>query len=642
MVNPHQRYRIETELISALLLAIMILIIYQQVRCNGYIDFDDNKYIVENANLHKGLSFQSVKWALTSCDIDYWHPLTWVSHMIDFSLFGFNAAMHHMVNVLFHLLNAILLFLFLFRGTGFAGKSALVAGLFAVHPLNVESVAWLAERKNVLSTFFWMLCLISYCHYTKRPGWVRYLSTLFLFCLGLMCKPTVVTLPFILFILDYWPLTRFQFSFINGWKIVTKGSIRLPVLVLEKVPFIIISAAVVAFFILQIQNVSDAPSLSPALKSSNALISYVTYLGKAAWPANLSIFYPYPESVPVLRVLAATFFLLFVTFFMIKMAVSKPYMIVGWLWYLGTLIPVLGIVQNGLWPAVADRFVYVPMIGILIITVWGISDGLKIRWINTKICVGVAISMIFGLLIMTSAAQVRNWKNSKTIFEHAVNVTKNNWLAHNQLGTILAREDDLDQAVLHLSKAVMLKSDSTLPLFNLAGVYKEKGDSDTAMYYYRQLLKIKPDHSDARNNIGVLLYEKGDLPNAERQYKVAIAANPQNAKAHCNFANLLSEQGNLDEAMLHYLKAIRIDAHDADFQYNLGGVLLKQKRRKEAMFRFSEAIKINPGYAPAYYQIGLLFMYLGDQRSARIFFEKTIQLDRHFTKAKDYLDQLNQ
>jgi protein O-mannosyl-transferase len=636
MSFPSKR-NLKAELIVSLLLAMIILVTYRQVQYNDFIDFDDNAYVTENVNLHKGISFESITWALTSCDVDYWHPLVWLSHMIDFRLFGSHPRMHHFVNLLFHFLNAALLFIFLYRGTGSAWKSALVSGLFAVHPLNVESVAWVAERKNVLSAFFWMLCLIAYGHYTRRPGRMRYLSVVFLFCLGLMCKPMLVTLPFVLFLLDYWPLSRFRLSSTEDRKVI-----NISALVLEKIPLMIISAMTIVFFMQRIGYSPGTGSLPLTLKISNALVSYVRYIWKLIWPADFSIFYPYPESIPTLRVFMAGVFLLFITFLMAKKAKSKPYMIVGWLWYLGTLIPVMGIVQIGLWPAFADRFVYLPMIGLLIMAVWGISDWIQIRWIYQKIMVVVATAAIFGFLMTASSAQVQNWKNGKVLFEHAVDATRNNWLAHSQLGAVLAREGDQTQAIFHLKKAALLKPDYILPLYNLAGVYKERGDDNAAMFYYRQVLKIKPNHSDARNNIGVLLNAKGDVDGAMRQYRIALKANPENARPHCNIANLLSDKGRLDEAVFHYLEAIRIDPDEADFHYNLGGVLLKQKRSKEAMFRFSEAIRIDPAYAPAYYQIGLLFVQLGENKTARSFFEKTIQLDPHLKEAKHYLDALGQ
>ena len=367
----HAKNRPRSEFIVCLFLVVITIMAYRQLPSHDILSFDDNAYITQNIHVHEGITRENIAWAFRSVDFAYWHPLTWLSHMFVFQIFGMNPFMHHLINLFLHIANILLLFIVLKRMTGSLWRSAFVAALFALHPLNVESVAWASERKNVLSTFFWMLTMLTYVRYAECPGFYRYLMTFFVFALGLMAKPMLVTLPFVLLLLDYWPLCRFKLSQSGGMghgfsQSIPSGSRWSPVLrlVLEKVPFLSLSAVCIYLSSLSVQHlgiVISTASVPMKLRIYNALVSYVSYIKKMVWPHNLAVYYPYPESIPFWKVAGSVSFLVCVSILVFRALRSKPYLAVGWLWYIGTLVPAIGLTQAGLWPAIADRFSYVPM-----------------------------------------------------------------------------------------------------------------------------------------------------------------------------------------------------------------------------------------------------------------------------------------
>jgi hypothetical protein len=388
------------ELLISLLLICITLALYGQVLNHQFVYFDDTLYVTENRHIQEGLTLESVIWALTATDISYWQPMTLFSLVLDYEIFGLNPRGFHLTNLLLHTLNALFLFLVLRRMTGSLWQSAFVATLFAIHPLNVESVAWVVERKNVLSTFFWMLTMLSYVYYSERPSLSRYLLTLLLFALGLMAKPMLVTLPFVLLLLDYWPLGRLQLGDLGKnlepqshreTQSGSQGSLVFR-LVLEKVPFFVFSMGSIYMSLWSVQSpgsvATNTVMMSMSLRFTNALVSYVSYIGKMIWPRNLAVFYPPPEILPWWQAVAAAFFLILVSVLVLRQLRRRPYLLMGWLWYLGTLIPVIGLVQVGLWPALADRFVYVPLVGLFIIAAWGVPDLLG-KWRHRKLIITV-------------------------------------------------------------------------------------------------------------------------------------------------------------------------------------------------------------------------------------------------------------
>ena len=558
-----------------LILIAAVLFVYWQVGDHEFINYDDNVYITDNAQVQKGLTSTGLIWAFTTSHTGNWHPLTWISHMLDCELYGLNPKGHHLTNVLLHTANAILLFVVLRWMTGAIWRSGLVAALFALHPLHVESVAWAAERKDVLSTFFWMLTMVAYISYVNRPSGKRYVLILATFFLGLMAKPMLVTLPFVLLLLDYWPLNRFQprattASAVNQpvglWSFGDGKSLTLKA-VIEKVPLLLMSLLSCLVTVMAQQKAGAVSTLEIVpfkLRIANGLVSYVAYMGKMIWPLDLAVFYPYPASeLHIWEPAAAGLFLLIVSTVALWGAHRCRYVLVGWLWYLGTLVPVIGLVQVGE-QAMADRYTYVPLIGLFIVVVWGFADLVK-RWRALRLMASVTAVVMVLALMVGSWLQVGYWKNSIQLFKHALDVTSNNYVAHYTLGNALAAQG------------------------NLAG----------AISQYHKALEITPDFAEAHNNLGNALAMQGNLTGAISQYLRVLQLNPDHAEAHRNLAVGLDRQGKHQEALQHYVEALRISPHDAQSHNNLGVALAEQGRFKEAVAQFTEALRIDPNFMEA-------------------------------------------
>lgn len=570
-------FNIRFEILVCLFLTITTLIVYLQVRNYEFINFDDDIYITENYHVGKGVNTEGIKWAfgLVEKNKTYWHPLTWLSHMIDVQLYGMNAGCHHLTNLLFHIVNSLLLFIVFYQMTGALWRSAFVAALFALHPINVESVAWVAERKNVLSTLFWILTIIAYAYYTKQPGYLRYLTVVFIFLLGLMAKPILVTLPCVLLLLDYWPLGRIRIGLVAGnqdekkKKSIISRFRASPSLYLfvEKIPLFMLSAFSIIISSSSIQGLGMVISKESApvnLRIANALVSYIKYIGKMLWPKNLAVLYPYPDMLPKWQSISALLLIIFASFLIIRRITTIPYLTVGWLWYLGTLVPVIGIVQVGLWPAMADRWAYVPFIGLFIIIAWGTPELLKKLRYN-KVIVTIGIIALLPILMSATHFQTQYWSNSFSLFEHTLSVTANNYVAYNQTGRAL----------------------------------EVRGENEEAARYYYKALQIKPNYGHALNNIGNILIRKGRSEEAIKNYSEAIRINPGNAKAYNNLGVALIQSGRLDEAIPLLRTALRIKSRYAEAYNNLGVAMVKKGRVEKAIIFFKEALRIMPDYAEA-------------------------------------------
>jgi len=593
MFNAKNRTRLE--FIVILILVLITIVAYWQLPGHDFLRFDDKRFITKNIHVHKGITWESIAWAFSITDYDYWHPLTWLSHILAFQLFGLKASMHLLINLFLHIANILLLFIVLKRMTGFLWRSAFVAALFALHPLNVESVAWASECKNVLSTFFWMLTMFTYARYTERPGFYRYLLTFLVFALGLMAKPMLVTLPFVLILLDYWPLCRFKLfqSGVMGHEIrqsILYGSRWSPVLrlVLEKVPFLFLSAICIYLSSLSVQRlgiVISTASVPMKLRIYNALVSYVSYIKKMVWPHNLAVYYPYPESIPFWEVAGAALFLLCVSIFVFRALRSKPYLAVGWLWYIGTLIPAIGLIQAGLWPAIADRFSYVPLIGLFIVIAWGIPD-LVARWRYKKIV--LAITAILLLLTFTTETwfQNRYWQNSVTLFTHSVNVTPNNFVAHNILGNTLEKQGKLIEAISHYAEALKINSNYAEAHNNLGYTLTRLKHYKEAIYQYNEALRINPTYTDAHNNLGTALLHQGNEKAAIYHYYEVLKSNPKYAGAYYNLGKISLNQGKTEEAINLYRKALTFEPEMIQALYNLSWIFATHKDK-----RFRNGIK---------------------------------------------------
>jgi Flp pilus assembly protein TadD len=564
-------------------LAAATLIAFEPLRYNSFVDLDDTLYVTENPNIKNGLSLQSVLWAFTHSHAAFWHPLTSLSHILDCELFDLNPLGHHITSLLLHIANTLLLFMAMQNMTNAVWQSAFVAAVFALHPLHVESVAWVSERKDVLSGFFWMLTIIAYLHYLKNPNIKRYLLTLLSFILGLMSKPMVVTLPFVLLLLDYWPLKRTE-----------NPKLGIAHLVLEKVPFFVLSAAaaVIAFLFQQKEGALPDVNLLPInTRIANALISYISYLTKTFWPDRLAVFYPYPaDTIPIWQALFSFLLLLGLSVLVVRLAKNHKYLPVGWFWYLGTLLPVIGLVQVGT-HSMADRYTYLPLIGIFIIIAWGAAE-LFAKWRFRKIALSIFASAIFTALVVLTRTQVKYWHDSVTLFEHTVRVTNNNYTIDNNLGVALQARGRLDEAISHFRMALQSNPEYFNAYYNLANALKAQGKLDEAVSYYYQALKIKPDDAGVHNNLGTALQARGRLDDAVDQYQKALQIQPDLPSAHNNLGSIFLMQRKPDDAVVHLRQALLLNPENPETYYNLSIALQLQGNLEQAITAAQKALDL--------------------------------------------------
>jgi hypothetical protein len=512
------------------LLMVAILVLYWRVINYEFVNYDDDLYITENLYVQKGVTWEGTKWAFSFNNVVYFHPLSWLSHMLDVQLFGMAPGLHHLTSVLFHIANTILLYLFFNRMTGAAWRSALVAMLFAVHPINVESVAWVAERKSVLSAFFWMLTMYSYIRYVEQPGVLRYLWILIFFSLGLMGKPMLVTLPFVLLLLDFWPLDRIN---LQTHRNTDQGKANAGILaifqtnirnrfILEKIPLFAVSLVAIFISSIAVERLGITLSYESkpiSLRLSNAVVSYFKYLAKIFWPSDLTFLYPYPRTLPTLQIIGSALILICITTGVLMKLRKAPFLGVGWFWYLGTLIPVTGLIQAGFWPAMADRFAYLPTIGIFIIVVWGIS-GLVKNWRFEKKLLSAAAVVTTIMLMTATWVQLGFWRNSNVLFKHALEVTENNYLVHNNLGNIYFRQGELDKAIHHYSESLRINPSFALAHNNLGAAMLRSGKIEEAIFHFRQAIILEPGNIDAQRNLKKLLKFKDLKLKAQQQQKL--------------------------------------------------------------------------------------------------------------------------
>jgi tetratricopeptide (TPR) repeat protein len=570
-----------TRLRISLFLLVAVLAVFWPVQDHGFVNFDDGTYICNNSQVRNGLTWRGVAWAFTTTHANFWHPLTWLSHMLDCELYGLNPAGHHLTNLLLHMANALLLFLVFHRMTHAVWKSAFVAALFALHPLHVESVAWASERKDVLSTLFWILTMGTYASYVKAPGLKRYLLVLVCFVLGLMAKPMLVTLPFVLLLLDYWPLGRWPFKLlahaqppqIEHLDHVNDQGKRVTHLLVEKGPLLVLAVvfSIVAFLAQEHGGATKSFASFPMeVRVANALLSYVGYMGKMLWPKNLAVFYPHPGiTVTMWQAAPAGLLLVALSILTIRLAKGHPYLPVGWLWYLGTLVPVIGLVQVGD-HAMADRYTYVPLIGLFIVMAWGLPDILA-KWPHRRAAIATLTAGLLAALMICSRLQVRYWQDSITLFQHALCVAPDNPPAHTNLGVAFAGQ----------------------------------GEAEKAIWHYAEALRIEPNYLEARINLGGALAGQGKLEEAIAHYLEALRIKPDFADAHYNMGNALARRGRLADAIAHYSEAVRIKPDDAEAHNNLGIALASRERTADAVVHFHEALRIRPGFAEARHNLTL-------------------------------------
>jgi tetratricopeptide (TPR) repeat protein len=530
--------------------------VYSQVRHFDFVNFDDPEYIGGNSHVRAGLTWAGIKWAFTSTAAANWFPLTWISNMAGYQIFGLDSGWHHAINVLFHCVSCMLLLAALRRMTGALWPSAFVACVFALHPLHVESVAWVAERKDVLCAFFWCLTMWCYARYVERPAKWAYAWVVLAFCGGLMSKAMIVTLPAVLLLLDFWPLRR-------PWR---------RALLWEKLPLLALAGGVGVLTLVSQQQghaVRPLTALPLAVRVANAAWTYVAYIGRMFWPARLAVYYPYSHLIAAWRLVVAAIVLVGVTYGAVRWRREYPYAAVGWFWYLGSLLPVIGLIQVG-GQASADRYTYLPSIGLTIVLAWAMADLVKRYPQARKMVMGVAVAAVIVCLVLT-AIQTSYWANSGSLFQHAVDVTTDNYIADN----------------------------------NLADYYLTQMRTEDARAPVLEALRLNPYYPEAHVNLATILRRTGQMGESEHQYREAIQLQPINPSAHAGYGALLLQEGRAGEAAGEFAQAVQLQPEDAEAHYNLGRVLAAVGRFDQGMAELNEAIRLRPDYADAYHSLGV-------------------------------------
>jgi len=589
-----------------LVLAAITFAVFGQTLHHQFVNYDDNKYVYDNPMVARGLTLNGAAWAF-SFHAHNWHPLTWLSHMLDCQLYGLQPGGHHLTNVLLHTGTVIALFLVLRQMTGALWRSAFVAAVFAIHPLRVESVAWVAERKDVLSGLFFVLTIGAYVRYARRPGsWERYGLVVFLFILGLMSKPMLVTLPLVLLLLDYWPLQRKEAA----------GK-----LLLEKLPFLVLSAAAcVVTFLAQKGAIQSSETFSLPLREGNALVSGKLYLDEMAYPAGLALFYPFPNVQLVSKVALAGMILAGFSVVVWRERRKQPWLLMGWLWYLVMLLPVVGIIQVGR-QAHADRYTYLPQIGIYVAVTWLVAG-----WVGQRLAASLMV-VVIAVLMFCAWKQTAYWRDSETLWLRTLACTANNDLAHYALGNDLYERGKLDEAITQYQAALQIRPHYADAENNLGLVLYAKGNVDEAIAHYQTALQIRPRYAEAHNNLGVALLQKGNVDEAMAHYQAALQIRPDYVEARNNLDAALLKAGKADDAIAHYQEVLKINPSYANAHYDLGNVLDQKGRTDEAIAQYRQALQINPAYAEARNSLGRALCIKGNMEEGIAQFQQALQIN---------------
>lgn len=599
-----------TDVLICAALLIAILAVYSQVRGFDFLNYDDQDYVTKNAHVISGLNADSLAWALTSTDFANWFPLTRVSHVADVQMFGLDAGAHHVTNVVLHAITALLLFALLKRITRTTWPSAFVAFVFAIHPLHVESVAWISERKDVLSALFWILTLWAYILYIQRPNPLRYAAIIVLFCCGLMSKPMIVTLPFTLLLIDYW--------------------IKRKPAILEKIPLFALSiASAVATFLIQQRGgaVSTFAQIPLAGRIGNALAAYCAYLVQFLWPANLAVFYPFTPQ-PLWIVLASAIVLLAIT----AVAIRSRDLLTGWLWYLITLLPVIGLIQVG-GQSHADRYTYIPLIGISIMLSFG-AAGLVAR--QPRLEKPVAALAIVACTAWTIVARINTayWRNSIDLFEHAAAVTDRNYIAYNNLGDALRSAGRSDESIRNFKTAVEIQPAFADAQDNLGEALLSEGRIDEAILHLTTAVRLDPESPEARVNLGTALGDNGKIADAEEQYRAALQLDPDSAQARRGLGNTLARNGRFAEAIAQYKEALRVTPNDADTHYDLGLAAAQMGDQNQAIAQFAEVVRLQPSSPEARFNLGAALVEVDRFEEAAAAFQDAVNLKPDYLRAR--------
>ncbi len=701
-------------------LALLVLVLFWPALQGGFVNYDDPDYLTANRQVQAGLTWASVQWAFTTGHASNWHPVTWLSHLLDWQLFGERPAGHHFTSILLHALNAALVFLAFRALTGTLWRSFAVAALFALHPLRVESVAWLSERKDVLSTAFWLLAMLAYAAYVKSAQRDRadapgrsflvnpyYLLTAFCLALGLMAKPMLVTLPCVLLLLDFWPLRRTRFLTANEAEaseskatlgpsesgVASDLERRPPArrepeqtsrragpeagvpLLVEKLPLfaLVIASSVITFLVQRAGGaVSPLSGLPLTARLANAVVSYARYLAKGLWPTDLAVLYPHPGHWPVAVVVGCGVLLAAFTVGALWLRRRQPWLAVGWFWYLGTLVPVIGIVQVGI-QSMADRYTYVPMLGIALAVVWGAFE-LAARSQGWRAAGAVLTVLYAALCLVLTREQITFWRDSETLFRRTVAVTKNNYLAYNNLGFDFSSQGRLQEAremyerslainpnyeearnnlgyalaklgrpaeaIPHYEAALRLKPTLAEAHNNLGNAFADLGRVDEAVARYRRALELNPEHADANNNLGIALAMQGQFDEAIQHLEKSLRLKPKNASAHGNLGNAYAVQRKFDDAARHYAAALELNPNDAQTHNNLGNILAEQGKLPEALAQYEQALKLQAQNPEAQFNLGMVLLRQSKPIEALPHFREALRLKPDYADAKRQLEAL--
>jgi tetratricopeptide (TPR) repeat protein len=629
VVEPHSGWG---NVVVCILLALVVWAVFGQTRHFEFVNFDDGRLIYENAAIIHGLSWDGVIKAFTHINADEWWPLTTLSHMLDCQLYGLEPGGHHLTNVLLHAATAILLFLVFRNLTGAFWPSAFVAAVFAVHPLRVESVAWVTERKDVLSGLFFVLTLGAYARYVRRsevrsltsgldhlPSSNFYLLSLFFFALGLLSKTMLVTLPFVLLLLDYWPLRRVTS---DGWRVT---GIIWRRLIIEKLPFLLLSAAACAATILaQKGTIQTGLDLGFSARIGNAVVSYASYLGQMVYPFGLAVFYPHPGN----QLSGETVFWCLVILLLISGGVMRwqrvrPYLLVGWLWYLGMLVPVIGFLQVGI-QARADRYTYLPQLGLYIMVAWGAVDLCR-NWRWRRVVLPTAATLILTGLMFLAHVQTGYWRDSVSLWSHTLDCTSGNFLAHHTLGSALATQGKSDEAIPHYVAALRINPDYPDTHYNLGVALTRLGKRNEAVQHYERALQLKPDYAQAHNNLGLELAAQGKAAEARRHFEQALQFKPDYADAHHNLGFALFTHGKVNEAIPYYERALQLNPGDAETHEHLGLAYGRVGRIAEAEQEFRRVLQLKPE-ARTHLNLGRSLLQQGKPQAAAVEYEAAVRL----------------
>jgi Flp pilus assembly protein TadD len=612
-----------------LFLAAITWLVFGQTLRHEFINYDDEIYVYENPQVAAGLTLHGIIWTFTHVVCGNWHPLTVISHMVDCQLYGLRPAGHHFTNVLLHTIAVILLFLVLRQMTGALWRSAFVAAIFAIHPLHVESVAWVAERKDVLSAVLFMLTLGAYTRYVRTLSLTSYLIVLLLFALGLTAKPMLVTLPFVLLLLDYWPMKRFASETLAksnyGRRVEHLANVRR--IFLEKIPLLFLSAgSCLATVVAQHHFIDPIDKLSLMERLGNAAVATMVYLRQMVLPIGLSVFYPHPRHrLSITHIAAAVLLLIAISAGAFVLRRKHAYFLTGWCWFLGMLVPVIGIVQVGV-QARADRYTYLPQIGLYILLIWLVADMSSARR-NRGIVLGPVMAFLVLILMWCAWKQTTYWRDSRSLWVQALAVNSENDTAHNALSDVALRENRLDEAVFHARKALEIRPDSADAHSNLGIALSGTGRREEARIQFQKVLATSPNRPRVHYNLATLLLDSGRLDDAIAEFQKELKIHPDFVEAYSNLGIALTRKGELDDALAHFQKALEMDSGRPKVHYNVATVLLQKGQRDQAIAHLEKELQINPASAEAHNDLGIAWSQEGRIDQAISEWQKTLELE---------------